>query len=175
MTIPLSSVFTGWTGSLIPTAVDDLKRGIEVECERFRDLPYIVIQVVRDFDYDGLTVDLTFLAGFPDEAAAVIYAQRSAAEVCAVELARPSDGDYRWHIVEPVTSVLFPARSDSELVRRVSSERFKVANGSGYDSKYFEFEVIHVSATEPIGPELFEFLGSEAELTRHFLRCGESR
>jgi len=172
--VPLSSVCPCWTGSLIPSAVEALRRGLERERERLRGKPFVVIATRHEFDYDGLAEYVELLDGFSAEDRAVEYAERSAEVARRSTLAEPSCGRYRWQVVEGAWSPLFDDRQDCEHVRRVFRERLKMANGSGYESKYFEFDVLHVSATEIVGPELFAYLGTESEVTWYLIRLGEA-
>ena len=69
----------------------------------------------------------------------------------------------KWQVV--ATGPRYPYRRNGEqntVVSRISNDGFKVANGSGYDSKYFEFEVLHIIG-EAISSELIYFTGMERE------------
>jgi hypothetical protein len=71
-----------------------------------------------------------------------------------------------------------PSRSSAsgtgEAAHRIYRERFRIANGSGYDSRYCEFDVVRVSGPDVVGPELFAYLGAEQEVTSYLIARGET-
>ena len=172
--VSLSSVFPCWKGSLIPSAFEALQRGLERERERLRSKPFVVMATRYEFDYDGFAEYIDLLDGFTAEDGAVEYARHSVEVARRNTLAEPSYGGYRWQVVEGEWSPLFVDRQDCEHIRRVFRTQLKMVTGSGYDSRYFEFDVLHISAAEIIGPELFAYIGAEIEVTWYLIKLGEA-
>ena len=54
-------------------------------------------------------------------------------------------------------------RCPTATVASVFTRRLEVATGTGYDSKGFEFDVLHVTAAEIVGTDLFCFLDTEGD------------
>jgi hypothetical protein len=174
-TLPLNSVCPTWTGQLIPSAFAALNRGIDKERARFRGKPFVVVAQRHEFDFDGLTEYLELLEGFVDQPPAILYARQKAEGALSRELSEPSYGDYQWQLVEARQPYPFNLPCpESSTVNRVFSDSFKVANGSGYDSKYIGFEVLYVTSAEIISPELFSFLKAESEWVSFLISRGES-
>lgn len=172
---PLSSVWSSWKGGLIPSAFAALQRGIQRERERFRGKPFVAVAQRCEIDYDGLWKYFDLIEGFADQPTAVNHVRRQAEAALSSAIAEPSYGTYRWQVVDPsVAPLFFQKGPNNPSINSVFCERFKVANGSGYDSKYFEFEVLHVTSAEIIGPELFSFVGGTFEWTSFLISRGEN-
>jgi hypothetical protein len=172
--IPLSSICHCWKSRFIPSAFAALQRGIKREKERFREKPFVLLSLRREFDYDGLWDYLELIEGFCDQAAAKLSARRHAEVALDRALAKPSYGGYQWHKVEPRQWSFFHRKTTSDAIQSVFTERFTVTNGSGFDSIYFEFEVLHVRTPDVIGSELFCFIDAESEWASFLVRRGES-
>lgn len=172
--ISLSSVCPSWKGELSSSAVESLRRGIELERERFRGKRFVFVGSRYDEDYDGPLQYVDLLGGFQTEVAAVGYAERWAVTARQAALTQASKGDPPWRLAAYGSGPHWDhRRQDREFVRCVFHEQFRVAD-SGYESKYFEFDVLHVTSAEVIGTELFTYLGREFGVTWHLINRGEA-
>ncbi len=172
-TLPLSQIHPSWRGSLIPSAFDALTRGIEREKSRLSGLSFLTLTFRQEYDYDGLTENLQLLEGFSDEATAVHYVEQLTEQALSASLAVPSYGNYRWRHDPSRDNECFKAKHESSLVRCVYLRSFKVLNDSGYDSKYFQFEVVCVDYPSVFGPDLLTYYDAEPEWVAYFISKGE--
>ncbi len=65
-------------------------------------------------------------------------------------------------------------RRPTATVASVFTKRLEVATGTGYDSKGFEFDVLHVTAAEIVGTDLFCFLDVEGDWTSYLIERGRT-
>ncbi len=173
-TLPINQIHPSWRGSLIPSAFDALTRGIERERTRLFGFSFLTLTFRQEYDYDGLMEDLQLLQGFSDEAAAVRYVDQLAKQALPASLAAPSYGNYRWRHDPSRDNERFKAGHESSFVRCVHLRSFKILNDSGYDSKYFQFEVLCVSHPSVFGPNLFTYYDAESEWVAYFISKGEA-
>ena len=152
---------------MIPSAVESLRRGIELERERFRGKPFIVATTEREYDYDGATETFALREGFSGEEPAIEYATR-----CAHAALNARDDS--WRLIETKGQPPFSQRTPRETVTLAFQARFKLATDSGYDSVYFEADVLHVKDPEIIGCELFTYLAAESEVAWYLVKRGEA-
>jgi hypothetical protein len=173
--LPLSRICPSWKSCLIPSAFAALQEGLRRERARLGNRPFVTLVWREDYDSDGLGVTLELLESFPDQAAAVDFVEKAAETALAAALAEPSYGPYRWRLEDPhVASSRFKRGPAGTAAASVHSRTFKIANGSGYDSKYFQFEAIRVSGGEAIGPALFSFVDAEPEWTSFLISKGSA-
>ena len=168
-TLPLGQVHPSWRGSLIPSAFDALMLGIERERMRFFGLPFVTLIFRQEYDYDGLTVYLQLLEGFSDEANAILHIEQLAEQSLSESLAEPSDGKYKWRHDVSRDNERFKAKHESSLVRGIHLNSFKILNDSGYDTKYFQFEVLRVNHPAVLGPDLFMYFDAEDEWASYLI------
>lgn len=57
----LSQFCPTWQGYLIPSAMADLSLGIERERSRLGGFPFITLEFLQEFDYDGLSEDRRYM------------------------------------------------------------------------------------------------------------------
>jgi len=172
-TLPLSQIHPSWRGSLIPSAFDALTRGIERERNRLSGLSYLTLTFRQDYDCDGLMEDLQLLEGFSDEATAIHYVEQLTEQTLSASLAAPSYGNYRWCHDPSRDNERFKEKHETSLVRCVHLRSFRVLNYSGYDSKYFQFEVVYVNYPSVFGPDLLTYYDAELEWVAYFISKGE--
>lgn len=171
--ISLSSVCPCWKRKLIPSAVEALRRGVELERKRFRGKPFVFVGSRYEIDYDGPLEYVDLFEGFETEDTAVGYAERWVVTARQAALTEASYGDYHWRWAAYGSGPQWDHhRQDRGFVRRVFHEQFKVDHSSEYESKYFEFDVLHVSGPDVIGTELFTYLGMEFGVTGHLMDRG---
>jgi len=174
-TLPLSKIYPGWRGSLIPSGFDALLRGIEREKARLSGLAFLTLTFRQQYDYDGLMEDLQLLEGFSDKAAAIDYVEQLAEQTLSASLAEPSyGGHYTWRHDAPRDNERFKEKHESSLVRCIHLRSFRITLDSGYDSKYFQFEVLRVNDPAVVGPDLFAYYDAEFEWEVYFLSKGET-
>jgi len=162
-TIPLNQIHPDWEGSLIPSDFDALKRGIERERVRLFGLPFLTLTFRKEFDYDGLMEYLQLLEGFSDEATAIHYVEQLTEQTLSASLVAPSYGDYIWRHDASRDNECIKARHEGSLVRCIHLRSFRITLDSGYDIKYFQFEVLCVNHPGVLGPDLFSYYDAESE------------
>jgi hypothetical protein len=172
-TLPLGQIHPSWRGSLIPSAFDALTHGIERERIRLFGLSFLTLTFRQEYDYDGLTEYLHLLEGFSDEATAIHYVEQLTEQTLSASLAEPSYGNYKWRHDTSRDNERFKAKHESSLVRCRHLTSFKILNDSGYDSKYFQFEVLRVNHPAVLGPDLFTYYDAESEWVAYFISKGE--
>ena len=172
-TLPLSQIHPGWRGSLISSAFDALKRGIERERVRLFGSSFLTLAFCQDYDLDGLMEYLQLLEGSSDEATAIHSVDQRTEQALAASLAEPSYANYKWHHDVSRNNDRFKAKHESSLVRCIHLRSFKVLNDSGYDSKYFQFEVLRVDQPAVFWPDLFSYYDAESEWVAYFISKGE--
>jgi hypothetical protein len=171
---PLSCIHPNWRGSLIPSAFDALTRGIERERTRVSGSNYLALTFRREFDYDGLMEYLQLLNGFSDEVTAIHYVDELAAQALSTSLTAPSYGERRrWRHDPSRDNERFKDKHESPLVWGVHLRSFKTLNDSGFDSIYFQFEVVRVNDPSVIGPDLLSYLDAESEWVDYFISKGK--
>jgi hypothetical protein len=164
--LPLSRICPAWNGRLIPPAFAAVLEGLRRVRARLGNRPFVALVFRQDFDSDGLGGTLELLESFSDRAAAVDFVEKAAETALAAALAEPSYGPYRWRLDDPPgASSRFKRGPAGTAVASVHSRTFKLVNGSGYDSKHFQFEVVRVTGGEAVGPALFTFIDAEPEWT----------
>jgi hypothetical protein len=174
--LPLTRICPSWNGRLIPSAFAALQEGLRRERARLGNRPFVTLVFRQDYDSDGLAETLELLESFSDQAAAVHFAEKAAETALAAALAAPSYGQYRWRLDDPQgASSRFKRGPAGTTAASVHSRTFKLVNGSGYDSKHFQFEVIRVTGGEVIGPALFSFVNAEPEWTSFLISKGSAR
>jgi hypothetical protein len=161
--IPLSQIHHSWGGSLIPSAFDALTRGIEREGIRLFGLPFLTLTFRQVYDFDGLYEDLQLLEGFSDEANAIHYVDQLTEQTLSESLREPGYGNYKWRHDTPRDNERFKANHESSLVRCIHLRSFRITLDSGYDIKYFQFEVLRVNLPEVVGPDLFTYYDARFE------------
>ena len=171
-TLPLSQICPSWRGNLIPSAFDALTRGIERERKRLFGLSFLTLTFHEEYDYDGLWERLHLLEGFSDEETAIHYVDQLTERTLSECLAEPSYGDYRWRRDASRDNERFKANHETSVVRCRHLRSFKVLNDSGYDSEYFQFEVLRVNHPAALGPDLFTYLEAEFEWVRYLISKG---
>jgi len=172
-TLPLSKIHPSWRWSLIPSAFDALTRGIERERIRLIGLSFLTLTFRQEYDYDGLMEYLQLLEGFSDEATAIHYVEQLTEQTLSASLEEPSYGNYKWRHDASRDNERFKAKHESSLVRCIHLKSFKILNDSGYDSKYFQFEVLGVNYPAVVGSDLFTYFDAEAEWVDYFISKGE--
>jgi hypothetical protein len=107
--------------------------------------------------------DLELIEGFTDQDSAIRQARTHASG--ALSRALTQDVYYGvppWRQVEHSSGPVLPVENkETDVVKSVFHERFKVMDKLGYNSIYFTFEVLHVRTLDIIGPELFCFIDDE--------------
>ena len=172
-TLPLSRIHTSWRGSLIPSAFDALTRGIERERTRLFGLSFLTLKFRQEYDYDGLMEYLELLEGFSDEATAIHYVDQLTEQTLSASLAEPSYGDYKWRHDASRDNERVKAKHESSLVRCIHLRSFRITLDSGYDIKYFQFEVLCVNYPAVLGPDLFSYYDAESEWVDYFKSKGK--
>ena len=172
LTIPLSLVHVDWQGHLIPAAFDACQRGIELERNRLAGASYITLAFRREFDFDGLTEYLDLTEGFSELSAAVRFVNDLAMRTLPPALAEPGYGHYTWRHDARRDNERFIAGHESTLVKCSYLRSFRVLTDSGYDSKYFQFEVLTISSPMIVGAPLFSYLMQEQEWVCYFVAKG---
>jgi hypothetical protein len=169
-TLPLNQVFSGWSGQRIPSAFAALTRGIEREKARLSGLPYLGLMFRREFDYDGATEYLELLRGFSDQGAAVHYAEELAAQILADSLAESPD----WRVDTSWDNARVKPAHDGASVQCAHLRSFRVFDGSsGFNSKYFQIEVLCVDPLDGVGQNLFAYLDAGDEWVSYFISRGK--
>ncbi len=158
---------------MIPSAFDALTRGIERERSRLSGLSFLTLAFRQAYDYDGLSENLELLEGFSDEAVAIHYVEQLTEQALSASLAAPGYGNYVWRHDPSRDNQRFKANHESSLVRGVHFRSFKVLNDSGYDSKYFQVEVVRVNYPAVFGPDLLTYYDAESEWVAYFVSKGE--
>jgi hypothetical protein len=173
-TLPLSRIHPSWQGSLIPSAFEALTRGLERERTRLSGSALLALAFRQEFDYDGLTCYLELVKGFRDEAAAIHSVEEAAGQALSTALTAPSYSQHRrWRRDPSRDNERFTEKHESPLVRGVHLRSFKVLNDSGFDSIYFQFEVVRVSDPSVIGPDLLSYFDAESEWVDYFISKGK--
>lgn len=169
---PLSLINPSWQLKLIPSAVDAAIRGVEREKIRLAGSTYLALLFRREYDYDGLTKYLQILEGFTDESAAVDYVNQVAERTLVVLLSVRENGNRRWFHDVSCNGIRFVENHDSPLVQGVHMKSFRVRYSLGYDSKYFQFEVLRVRNPVVIGPDLFGYFDEEGAWAHYLIERG---
>jgi len=173
-TLPLCQIHPSWRGSIIPSAFEALARGIERERNRLSGSAFLALTFRQEFDYDGLTEYLELLRGFSDEAVAIHYVEETAAQALTASLTTPSYSEHRrWRHDQSRDNERFKEKHESPFVRGVHLRGFKTLNDSGFDSIYFQFEVVRVSDPSVIGPDLLSYFDAESEWVDYFISKGK--
>jgi hypothetical protein len=173
--LPLSRICPSWHGRLVPAAFAAVQEGLRRERDRLGSRPFVALVFRQDYDADGLGETLELLESFADPAAAVDFVEKAAEAALAAALAEPSYGPYSWRLDEPPgASSRYKRGPAGTAVDSVHARTFKLVNGSGYDSKYFQFEVVRVAGGEVVGPALFSFVDAEPEWTSFLISRGSA-
>ena len=123
----------------------------------------------QEFDYDGLMDFLELLEGFSDEVTAIHYVEQLSEQTFSTSLALPASyGNYKWHHDETRDNEHFKANHENSFIQCIFLRSFKILTNSGFESKYFQFEVIFVKLPEIIGPDLFNYFDAEDEWVDYF-------
>lgn len=173
ITLPLSEIHPTWRGSLIPSAFEALKRGIERERIRLSGSSFLTLTFRQEYDLEGLTQYLQLLQGFSDEATAIHYVERLAEQNLSASLAEPSYGKYKWRHDASRDNKRLKAQHESSLVQCLYLRSFEVLDGSGYDSKGFQVEVLRVNHLAVLGPDLFTYLDAENQWVCYLISKGK--
>lgn len=171
--IPLSQIHPSWGGSLIPSAFDALTRGIERERIRLFGLPFLTLTFSQDYDMDGLMEYLQLLEGFSDEASAIHYVEQLTEQTLSASLGKPGYGNYKWRHDASRDNERVKAKHESSLVRCIHLKSFRITLDSGYDIKYFQFEVLCVNLPAVVGPDLLTYYDAQNEWEDYFISKGK--
>ncbi len=159
---------------MIPSAFEALTRGMERERRRLSGSAFLALAFRQEFDYDGLTCYLELLQGFRDEAAAIHAVEEAAGQALSRALTAPSYSPHRpWRRDPARNNQRFVEKHESPLVRGVHLRSFRVLNDSGFDSIYFQFEVLRVDDPSAIGPDLLSYFDAESEWVDYFISKGQ--
>lgn len=134
----------------------------------------MLVRLLDGTDYDGFNTDLELIAGFADEATALIHTHAQAEAALDRALADQDAPRARWTMVAPIETSL-PREHINAQVERVALTQFKVKDDTGFGVERIVFMVLHIRAPEIIGPELFEAIGWEFELRQFLIRQGDDR
>lgn len=171
--IALSKIFGNWQGSLVQPAFEKLCRGIEKENERFKGSSFIVLCFRQEYDYDGLNEYLDLLDGFADKKDAFLFAAKSCDHALREAITQPSYGNYQWCADSTQSNKRFVPGYENQWVKCVYLQSFKVANGSGYDFNYYQFEVLQIDSPQVVGEALFSYLQQKSEWVSYLIDKGQ--
>ncbi len=173
-TLPLNQIHPSWRGRLIPSAFDALTRGIERERIRLFGLSFLTLKFHQDYDMDGLAEYLQLLEGFSDEASAIHYVEQLTEQTLSASLGEPTYRNYcKWRHNTSRDNERIKAKHEGSLVRCIHLKSFRITLDSGYDIKYFQFEVLCVNLPAFIGSDLFTYYDAESEWVDYFISKGE--
>ena len=161
----LDHICPTWKGSrLIESAYKDLLRGIEIENARsIYDCPYIAIEFRREVDYDNSGSYFNVLGGFLDKESAIEFANKHVEDGAAKLLAEPiKSGD--WSIQIPCGDRPFTLRVETDLIRSCHLRSVHVWNGSNYDTRTLQVEVVQMEKEAAFIPDLVMFYGDGASV-----------
>lgn len=164
-----STILPCWTGRYITSFIASVASGLQAERRRLQKNSYIVVASRDLYDYDGLSQSVDQLEAFPSQELALAFARQASKAALAEALDTPTYGSYKWRQVDG-SPPLFFTRYKQPQVHVIGSERLHLENGSGFDLLYIEHLVLHIQASEPLGNELFAYLGAEYEVMNYLSR-----
>lgn len=169
---PASTILPCWSGRYITSFIAAVESGLQAERRRLQKKSYVVVASRDLYDYDGLSQYVDLVEAFPSQEQALAFAHQASKAALDEALDTPSYGNYKWHQVDG-SPPLFFTRYEQPQVHVIGSERLHLENGSGFDLLYIEHLVLHIQASEPLGNELFAYLGAEYEVMKYLSRQGE--
>lgn len=171
-TIKLSSFYPAWTGNIVPKAFEKLCRGKELENDRLKKTPYIVLVFKREYDYDGLSESIDLIERFSEKTEAIHFADSYCLKQMEISITKSSYGNNKWRVVSESENERFVSGFTNENVNCIYLRSNKVKDGSGYNSLYLQVEVLSVNTSEIIGPQLFSYLQTEWEWVNYLMEKG---
>lgn len=171
---PASTILPCWSGRYVTSFIAAVESGLQAERRRLQENSYVVVASRHLYHYDGLSQYVDLVEAFPSKELALAFAHQASKAALEEALDTPTYGSYKWHQVEG-WSTLFFTRYKQPQVHVIGSERLHLENGSGFDLLYIEYLVLHIQASEPLGNELFAYLGAEYEVMAYLSKQGEPR
>jgi hypothetical protein len=168
-----SSILPCWNGKYITSFIAAVESGLQAERKRLGGNPYVVVASRHQYDYDGLTQYVDLVEAFPSQELALAFAHQASKTALVKALDMPTYGSYKWHQVDGWSEYF--NRCKQPQVHVIGSERLHLENGSGFDLIYIEHLILHIQASEPLGNELFAYLGDEYEVMRYLSMRSEPR
>lgn len=165
----LSEIFPGWQGRLIPSARDALLSGFECEKNRLDGLPFITVLYLQDYDEDGLMKSLQLFEGFTDKASAVQSLDQLVERTLLDSIETTGDEPYRSRQDQQKDNIRFVQGHENAGVCSVYLRSFKTQIFPGFDSKYFQYEVLHLRRPKAFGPDLFAYFNDERVWVDYFI------
>jgi hypothetical protein len=170
-TLPLSQLFGFWKGNLIASAFQALQRGLDKERQRLGACQYIVIELTREFDYDGLWERIKLLQGFDAPTLARQFVDNSFAAALDKALAEPRKNS-PWMLEQSKNDQVFAQRNSVAGVHCDYLRSFKVGCDSAYEMRFVQFEVIALPIASGLSEQFFGYLGHEHEIVRYLMNIG---
>ena len=172
--VSASTILPSWSGRYVTSFIAAVEYGLQTERRRLQGNSYVVVASRDLYDYDGLTQYVDRVEAFPSKELALAFVHQASKAALEEALDTPTYGSYKWHQVDECPTLFF-TRYEQPQVHVIGSERLHLENGSGFDLLYIEYLVLHIQASEPLGNELFAYLGAEYEVMRYLSEQGEPR
>ena len=137
-------------------------------------MPFLTLTFSQDYDIEELEEDLQLLEGFSDEASAIHYVEQLTEQTLSASLREPVYRNWnKWRHDASRDNERVKANHESSLARCIHLKSFRITRGTGYDIKYFQFEVLRVNPPAVIVPDLLTYYDAQSEWENYFISKGE--